>query len=69
MKRSNNYSVKEEGRWFVVYKDHKPVTDKGDIHQKPFVVKWQNKESAEKYIKELNKNFDGETIASLYLVR
>jgi hypothetical protein len=61
--------VKEEGRWFVVYKDHAPVTDKGEIYQKPFVVKWQNKESAENYIKELNNNFDGETIASLYSVR
>ena len=53
----------------MVYKDHAPVTDKGEIYQKPFVVKWQNKESAENYIKELNNNFDGETIASLYSVR
>jgi hypothetical protein len=70
MKRTSDYSVKEEDGYFVILKDRKPMTNKGEVYQKPFVVKYTNREAAEDYVRELKgKSWDRETIGFLYLVR
>lgn len=54
----------------MIYKDRKPMTNKGDVYKQPFVIKYTNKEAAEDYIRELKgKSWDRETIGFLYSVR